>query len=411
MGDILHYAVSGAFGAGTRIAFALHPDGLGHYRQGPSTLVVVNHRRDSDSIIVPPLLIFNGVRPIRPMWFAGREDMFCTGFLGLQAPFPDPLRRLLVHTNLTRVLHALHILPIRRFPERTRREAVEEFISALADPPAEQALAPREVEVLAALGLRGGKVSDILGWRYRRWWRERTSLRVFLPQWRDRVAGTQRAAVDGQLRALAAVLDRGDALYVAPEGVLSSDGRLQPFRAGFRRVLELVRVPVRYLPVGIVYDFMTRGRMRAFVAVGGETPVIASPAVVETEARRAVAALQTMTVSQVASTVLWETAGRGEDTMAVAALATAVFERAAALRDRGIQIDPALFGRSRMERIAGYVGYLTRRGIALANGAEMLVDLPYLRRVPAVDRQNPVRYAVNELESVLAILSPAAESP
>src|SRR3990172_11078334 len=122
MGDILHYAVSGAFGAGTRIAFALHSDGLGHYRQGPSTLVVVNHRRDSDSIIVPPLLIFNGVRPIRPMWFAGREDMFCTGFLGLQAPFPDALRRLLVHTNLTRVLHALHILPIRRFPERTRRE-------------------------------------------------------------------------------------------------------------------------------------------------------------------------------------------------------------------------------------------------------------------------------------------------
>ncbi|HLE77390.1 MAG TPA: hypothetical protein VJA65_03145 [bacterium] len=411
MGDILHYAVSGAFGAGTRIAFALHSDGLGHYRQGPSTLVVVNHRRDSDSIIVPPLLIFNGVRPIRPMWFAGREDMFCTGFLGLQAPFPDALRRLLVHTNLTRVLHALHILPIRRFPERTRREAVEEFISALADPPAEQVLAPREVEVLAALGLRGGKVSDILGWRYRRWWWEQTSLRVFLPQWRDRVAGTQRAAVDGQLRALAAVLDRGDALYVAPEGVLSSDGRLQPFRAGFRRVLELVRVPVRYLPVGIVYDFMTRGRMRAFVAVGGETPVIASPAVIETEARRAVAALQTMTVSQVASTVLWETAGRGEDTMAVAALAAAVFERAAALRDRGIRIDPALFGRSRMERIAGYVGYLTRRGIALANGAEMLVDLPYLRRVPAVDRQNPVRYAVNELESVLAILSPAAESP
>jgi len=141
------------------------------------------------------------------------------------------------------------------------------------------------------------------------------------------------------------------------------------------------------------------------------TPVIASPAVIETEARRAVAALQTMTVSQVASTVLWETAGRGEDTMAVAALAAAVFERAAALRDRGIRIDPALFGRSRMERIAGYVGYLTRRGIALANGAEMLVDLPYLRRVPAVDRQNPVRYAVNELESVLAILSPAAESP
>jgi len=57
------------------------------------------------------------------------------------------------------------------------------------------------------------------------------------------------------------------------------------------------------------------------------------------QARRAVAALQTMTVSQVASTVLWETAGRGEDTMAVAALAAAVFERAGFVKVGGTEAD------------------------------------------------------------------------
>lgn len=405
MGDILHYGVSGAFGAGTRIAFDLHPDGLDHYRHRPSTLIVVNHRRDSDSIIVPPLLLFNGVRPIRRMWFAGREDMFVRGFLGVQGPFPAPIRRALARTDLTRVLHALHILPIRRFPERTRREALDEFIRAVGDLPAAQVLVPEALAVLSETGWQDGPVSGVLRWSHRPWWTQQASLRIFQLQWRDRVAGVQRAAVDQQLRELAAVLDRGDALYVAPEGVLSSDGRLQPFRAGLRRVLELTHAAACYVPVGIVYDFMTTGRMRVFVAVGEETKVSASPDTVETESRRSVAALQTMTASQIASAVLWELTDQGQDTIDVTALARAVFERAAGLREAGARIDPALFGRERMDRIGAYVQYLRQRGIALAHGAEMLLDVPYLRRVPAVDRQNPVRYAANELQSVLQVLS------
>src|SRR5574341_559525 len=194
MGDILHYAVSRAFGVGTRIAFDLRPAGLDRYRHRPSTLVVVNHRRDSDSIIVPPLLLFNGVRPIRRMWFAGREDMFVPGFLGVRGPFPDPLRRALARTDLTPVLHALHILPIRRFPERTRQEALGEFSRAFGDLPAADVLMPEALERLAAMGLRNGTVSAVLRWPYHAWWIERASLRMFLPEWRDRVAGVQRTA-------------------------------------------------------------------------------------------------------------------------------------------------------------------------------------------------------------------------
>jgi len=403
MKDALHYFVAATFGVGTRLAFDLHTEGLGRYRQQPSTLVVVNHKRDSDSIIVPPLLMFNGVRPIRPMWFAGREDMFVTGFLGLQPPIPGPLRPLLARTNLTRVLHALHILPMRRFPERTLYEALDEFVRVIGDHPVSEVLAPPAVETLAPDGLGDAMVSTLLAWRNRSWWLRKASLRVFLPVWHDRLAALQRDVVDRQLRALAAVLDRGDALYLAAEGVLSSDGRLQQFRAGLRRILAIARGPVHCLPVGIAYDFMKPGRMRVFIAVGDEVPAAAT-AEMERRVRAAVAALNTMTVSQLGSRILWDLVAGGTDTISRGQLRSAVLDLAAALQDEGVRVDPALLDARMPARVDGYVAFLKRRGIMLERHGDLLIDAPYLPRVPALDRQNPIRYAVNELESVQATL-------
>jgi hypothetical protein len=404
MKDALHYFVVITFGIGTRLAFDLHVEGLRRYRQLPSTLVVVNHKRDSDSVTVPPLLIFNGVRPIRPMWFAGREDMFVTGFLGLQPPIPGLLRPVLARTNLRRVLHALHILPMRRFPERTLHEALDEFVRVLGDMPVAQVLNADEVELLAEPGLRDASVSDVLAWRHRSWWPRKASLRTFLPAWQDQLAALQRQVVDRQLRAMAAVLDRGETLYLAAEGVLSADGRLQQFRAGLRRVLALAQSPARCLPVGIVYDFMRPGRKRVFIAVGEETPAVGPPAEIERRTRAAVAALNTMTATQIGSRILWDRVAEGRDTIGRAQLASGVFDLAAALQVDGVRVDRGLLGTGRMARVDGYVAYLKRRGIILADRAELLVDAPHVLRVPAVDRQNPVRYAVNELESVLHVL-------
>ncbi len=403
MADILHFTVAAVCWAGTRVLLDLHLDGAHRYRQRPSTLIVVNHKRDPDSVTIPPALLFNGIRPIRRMWFAGREDMFVTGFLGLQPPIPRILRRPLARTNLTRVLHALHILPIRRFRERTMHEAVDEFARVFGDHPVETVLAPAEVEALAAHG-RPAMLSGALAWRYRTWWMRRATLRAFLPSWRDRVVSRQRDVVDEQLRALAAVLDGGDTLYLAAEGVLSSDGRLQPFRAGFRRLLTLVRAPLRCAPAAIVYDFMRPGRMRVFLTIGDEMPLDGLSPHLEQTTRRAVAALHVMTCTQIASRVLWQQVQDGQDTFAVERFAAAVLDQAAALRDRGIRIDRALMGPDGRRCVDAYITYLRMRRIALGTGAEILLDTPYLRRVPAAGRQNPVRYAVNEIESVLQIL-------
>jgi 1-acyl-sn-glycerol-3-phosphate acyltransferase len=52
-------------------------------------------------------------------------------------------------------------------------------------------------------------------------------------------------------------LDVGGVVYLAPEGVLSPDGRLGRLREAFDYLVENAHVPPRILPLGIGYDFMT----------------------------------------------------------------------------------------------------------------------------------------------------------
>lgn len=142
--EAIYHSVAGLFYAAPRLLYVLAVDGASRFRHHPSTLVVVNHKRDLDSVLVPPTLLYNGVRPKRPMWFAGREDMFLRGFLATCDVVPAWFRRLLYEMDPTSVLAALRILPVRRFRERTMDEALREAVATLGDLTIDDALSPVE---------------------------------------------------------------------------------------------------------------------------------------------------------------------------------------------------------------------------------------------------------------------------
>ena len=79
--DTLYYGLVALFYAAPRFLYHVEVYGAQNFRHRPSTMIVANHKRDLDSVILPPTLLFNGVRPKRPLYFAGREDMFWRGFL------------------------------------------------------------------------------------------------------------------------------------------------------------------------------------------------------------------------------------------------------------------------------------------------------------------------------------------
>ncbi len=403
-GDVLYYGLGGLFYLVPRLLYEVRASDARRYDHRPATLIVTNHKRDLDSVILPPTLFFNGVRPKRPIWFAGREDMFWRGFLATYQVVPRPLRRLLYEIDLRPVLAALRVLPVRRFPERTLEEALREVRAVWGDLPAARVLAEQEARLWTQRYGPDVRLSRLLAWSHRDAWRRPTTLAAFHPLWRPPLAALWRRVVDDQIRTLAAVLDQGGVLYLAPEGVISPDGRLQAFRSGFRRILETVRRPVRIVPVGIVYDFMRPGRLRVLIGVGQVLPADGDPGEVVARTRREVAALHTLTCTQVAGHVLWQRLQAGEDAVALDAFADAVASAARSLAAAGLPVDPALLARPR-DRVRAWVASLRRAPYAAVEGETLRVDSAWVTGLPPTHWQNPIRYAATELASVREILA------
>ncbi len=403
--DLVYYGVGALFYLAPRLLYALHVQDAARYRHRPSTLLVVNHKRDLDSVIVPPTLYFNGVRPKRPLWFAGREDMFVRGFLAGYQVVPRWLRRLLYEMDLTAVLAALRVLPVRRFPERTMAEVLHEVLQAYGDRPLVEVLSTQEAAPLLRLCGPGVTLSAALAWRFHGYWRRRATLRAFAPPWRAVLRERQRAVTARQMQALADVLDRGENLYLAPEGVISPDGRLQAFRSGLRQILSLVRVEVRLQPVCIVYDFMRPGALRVFLTVGEEVRPGANPAESERAARRALAALHVMTCTQVASHLLWDLLRQGRTSVEAPRFVRDVLDFARTLAQEGVRVDPALLEGRGQARVSRWLSYATRHGLLVRRGDTLHPGADRLLEAPATHWGNPVRYAANELRSVREVLS------
>ncbi|HXF81145.1 MAG TPA: hypothetical protein VNN19_00095 [bacterium] len=400
--EVLYRALAVLFYAAPRLLYEIHVVGAARRTFPPGTLIVTNHKRDLDSVILPATL-YRGQRPTRrPLHFAAREDMFLRGFLARYDVVPTWLRRwVLYRMELAGVLAALRVHPVRRFPERTMEEALREALALWGDRRLDELL----VEGAYPPGAGALRISEALAWERRSWWQGTASLAAFHPPLREALAARQRAVVAQQIEELAGVLQAGGVLYFAPEGVISPDGSFQPFRAGLKLLLE--RVPrAAVAPVCIVYDFMRPGRLRVFIRLGallrGAEPPLDAEAV-----RRSVAILHTMTASQLYSAVVFDHLEQGETVIERRTLVRSAGELAATLAAAGLPVDPLVLAQP--ERAAeGWVAYVTRRRACATQNGVLRFDRS-IAAIPASLWANPIRYGANELRSILAAL--AADGP
>ncbi len=397
--DVAYYSLVALFYLAPRLLYDIHIAEDEPATFPPSTLIVTNHKRDLDSVILPATLFWLN-RTRAPLSFAGREDMFVRGFLAQFDVVPRWFRRLLHTIDLRAVMRALRIYPVRRFPERTMYEALHETLEVLGDRPLRDVLLAEEVPPTAGASER---LSGVLGWEWFGAWRGPARMRAFQQQVREELYRRQREVVDAQMHALAGVLDAGGVLYLAPEGVISLDGRLQAFRSGLRQILELVRVPIRLHPVCIVYDFMRPGPLRVCITIGVPSEPAGPPEVVEAEQRRALAALHVMTATQVCSAAVWDWTQAGETVIEPRGLERAVLERAAVMQSEGMRIDPA-FSRASARSVKRWLSYAQRHGIVVPRGESMVINTEVIASQPPTHWENPIRYAVNEVQSVRAVL-------
>jgi len=400
--EAAYRGLAALFYAAPRLLYDIHIDEAEPTTFPPSTLIVANHKRDLDSVVLTAALYRLQRPPRRALEFAGREDMFLRGFLARYDVVPLWLRRLLYEMDLTRVMEALRIHPVRRFPERTMEEALREALLVAGDRPVTEILTDQAAGA-AGRAVPAPSVSQALAWRWRDHWQRPASLAAFRPPWRAALEDRQREVVRTQMDELADVLRRGGVLYLAPEGVISPDGRLQAFRSGLRLILE--RAPETGIrPSCIVYDFMKPGRLRIFITVGRLRPApAASPRALE-EVRRWLAALHTMTATQLCSQIAWDRLVRGEAQVSEAVLVRETAALAEALTAAGLRVDPEL-RRSPEARVGDWIAYAVRRGAAALRGGVLHVRAGAILSQPSTHWGNPVRYGATELRSVRTALA------
>ena len=269
----LYDAVAFGMWAYTHAAFRVTTIGPDSFRLEPRTLIVSTHRRESDVPVICPPLYFGAKlwrHRAERMSFAARDDMFLPGFF---AGFPPGLspraRRLLFPLGVGRFLPRVQVHPISSASVARAGEVaraypaapLEEVLPALAEDFRSRAAQRRVPMPQRATDVVRAEYADLL-------WRAVT---------REDAAGLEefwarhaaRAATD--FRELVDLVRTGGTLVVFPEGRPSPDGEIGPLRRGLSALVRRAK-PAWFLPIGIAYDPLVRGRTRVLVSLGTRVP-------------------------------------------------------------------------------------------------------------------------------------------
>ncbi len=391
--------------------FHIEVRGLEHFSSSPSTLVVANHLRDTDGPIIGTTLLDHmdahraGIAP----YFVAREDLFRRGFLrDYLTSWPEPVRELLAGLDLRPFLDVIHLYPMRRVRERTLGEVLEDILVVFGDLPLDEVLRPTWTDrflQISPLEVAHLRVTDALQRGYRSLLRERYGLTKLTRARLRALMPYERATIDGQLHRFVELLEHGAVVQLEPEGTTSVDGSLGRMRGGLHVLLNRPRVPVRVLPVGITYDFMTTGRQWAFINVGREIPDLQGLSLRDTTTRvtAAMLACSTLTASQLASRWLLGLRSRGGGYVTRGELEEQVRVETEHWSARGVNVDPRLLeARARRQRVSEYLDYCRRSAALLpCGGGRYLIHSDGEMPPPSwTDPDSAFKYVHNELMSL-----------
>ncbi|MGE5335323.1 MAG: 1-acyl-sn-glycerol-3-phosphate acyltransferase [Nitrososphaerota archaeon] len=410
------FALAGLFASAPRLTVSVRTHGLEHDDRAPCTFYTITHKRDFDAFVpLPILMAHRGMGAFASdVHFAMRADGFQAGFLSRIIRQPAWVSRAVRPLNVGPVLRAVGVHPLDSIHVRPIETWVREAIRVDGDASIAELLAPELIHALAShsgtplesLGAR--PASSLLAWRYFPLLQTQVGPEIFTPAARRRAEMRVLATAKEQLADCVEWLRAGGSLYTAPEGRLSADGRISPFRAGLARMLRDAPPDTRVQPIAIIYDYMTPGRLRMWIdfapAIGG------GAALTYHELERAVRAswlrVARFTCTQLASGLLMSRAEQGQRAAMVSELEAGVLAWARELYAAGRQVDPMLVSEEGVHRrVAGYLTYAELRGIIRHYG-DSIVLAP--GRPAAMNgmpgelgyRSAPLRYAANEVREM-----------
>ncbi len=385
----------------------------------PGTIWLGHHKSDFDGLIGMPVAYWwnrNRDSHARAIVVSG-EHVFQPGFLaGYLVRRPRWLSFLLYHVRVDRILKAMGWHPI---PQGRRRYLVSHLIDILenhgnlplsevfVDSPGQGVATPCPSRKDCVPGAPpGARIRDVLGWKYRDDLFRLCEFSIFEPRIAEGLRQIHKDRIAASLSLFTETLNKGGTLFLAPNGSLSSDGRMGPFKSGLSQIVEGATREVILAPCNITYDLMSTGRRTAFATTG--VPLRGVEAWLrerlEEEVRRAILVGTTVTLGHLAARALRERALRGDQEAEEKLLKAEVRDQAQKMAQEGFMMDDRLLKpRSFDQRWRRFLAYGKRKGLFLGSNGALRFDPAYVlsESVSKNGRVKPWVFCANELEALV----------
>ncbi|MFW6421481.1 MAG: hypothetical protein ACOCZX_01475 [Candidatus Bipolaricaulota bacterium] len=410
------------FRAGLRPFYDVEVKGLGNYSETPSTLIVANHKRDLDSILLASLFHFHRdlLRPGKPISFMGSKSLFEPGFLGTWLNAPEFVRKILVFIPLDRILRGLNAYPIGNLEFRSipTHEALRLIAKRDGNCKIREIITEDSMDRVAdrlSLETPEMRIKDYLD--QKAYPRKKIKLQWLRKPYRKTLKRNTLELVKAQLGTFVKLLNEGGILYITPEGQLSTNGLLGPLKDSLLILIEETDPTITVTPTNITYDFMTAGKARIFVNVGEEMKDFSglSQKQKKKSIRRSILELTTVTMSQLGSNQLVRLVENETLRISEDSLQERVLEKLECLKDEDLFFDERLLDtRKAARRWELFLEYCLREEILTPeSGGKLAIDPELGYDSSASDRlnrderigykQDPVRYCNNELSALSQI--------
>jgi hypothetical protein len=404
--------------AAARIACRMEIHGLERVRRDPVTYMAISHKRDLDTFgPVFPILRARGWHAlIHDVRFAMRGDAFTPHFLSRIVKHPRWLSWLLHPVSVGALLRGIGLYPLNDLRVRPAEEWIREHLQTEGDAAVGTALSSEFILYLSANSnvsspaLEQQPLSSLLWWRYHSPMQVYWGSEIFVGSARRHAEQRVIARARRELDNVAAWMHEGGSLYSSPEGKLSPDGTLSRISGGFHRMLRAAPDGTSVIPVAIIYDFMTTGRLCMFVEVAPPIPDVThlSRAQLDLALQRAWLRGMRFTCTQLASGFLVKTAeDEPTSSFTLDGLVQAIVQQAATLDAEGRLIDNRLLLPREAKKLAGsYLKFAERHRLVQYhdNGSWTTLDTRKSIDVRPGDVGYPVApltYACNELQEML----------
>lgn len=371
MSWLLYNLIGISFRLGIKPYFDLQVDGLENYSETPSSLVVANHKRDLDSVLIATVLYYyeGFSSPATPISFMAAENLFQPGFLGNWIKGPKPLKKILQPLSLGLILRKLHAYPIGKldFHSVPVHDALRIIKEEDNDPQLREVIKKEPLEKFLENSSFGSPYMRISEFFEREGYpRKKISSRHFKSQFRKAVKKSKLGAVKDQLSKFIELLNEGAILYITPEGGLSRDGTLGSLKDSLLILIDEADPDVTVVPTNITYDFMKQEKTRIFVTLGKEIRGLEDLEKKEKreKLRKTILGLTTINFGQLASYHLVEANEAGTETIGERDLLERVVDNLEKFDREGFNVDDCLGSQEGIsERWESYIDYCQKKGI------------------------------------------------